>query len=532
MKQMNKEEIIEFFIEQLGDNEIIGKIMSVEQIRKKLNYIIKDVTYRDDIVSFSSGFWHPEPDGRGTLNFNPTRIKTFKDYKIVIVHEVLHALSSKITLLRKSVDRECEFEEINIKCGLKISKNVHYFKDEIINVDEEQNFAINEGMTDTLTEMITGTLSNSYSTEKDIYKILSIIVGEDNMLKEYFSENISEEKSPLDIFKEDLIEKYGEFLGNNINEDLKKVLILSDQLLNSEITSCTCEFTKMSKIAQDKIKNELYDALENIVCELIEFERLDIMTKIDDILVLLTSLNGKVSTKILRTFFENEIMSIEEKQSMAHSILKKYFESHIRSKKDWGLIFDLYMKSGNITQQMWYKKPILKNIIEQDKPETIDDMSDKINKIKYRQVGDYYMILCDNKYQYGGQREILNGKIFNKDGMELQESTLWSSLSKPNDIEFYKIILEGKFGISQEQDISNLMEQLNGKAKELKNKVLPDKQDKDNNDYVAISSIGNLLKIHYITNLEKDENIYYEFYSVDSNGLLQLVELRRRTKIY
>lgn len=46
MKQMTKEELIEYFIEQLGDNEILGQVMSIEQIREKLGYIVKDVTYK------------------------------------------------------------------------------------------------------------------------------------------------------------------------------------------------------------------------------------------------------------------------------------------------------------------------------------------------------------------------------------------------------------------------------------------------------------------------------------------------------
>lgn len=45
MKKRNKEELIEYFIEQLGDNRFLGKIMSVDQIREKLNSTIKEVVY-------------------------------------------------------------------------------------------------------------------------------------------------------------------------------------------------------------------------------------------------------------------------------------------------------------------------------------------------------------------------------------------------------------------------------------------------------------------------------------------------------
>lgn len=37
MKRMTKEELIEYFMEQLQDNEVFGQVMTIDQIRKKLN---------------------------------------------------------------------------------------------------------------------------------------------------------------------------------------------------------------------------------------------------------------------------------------------------------------------------------------------------------------------------------------------------------------------------------------------------------------------------------------------------------------
>lgn len=149
------------------------------------------------------------------------------------------------------------------------------------------------------------------------------------------------------------------------------------------------------------------------------------------------------------------------------------------------------------------------------------------------------MILCDNKYHNSTQRADLNEKIFNKDGMELEENKLWSSLDRQIDSEVLKRlnkrIFETKFRISQEQDIADLMEQLKEKGKELKSKVLLNKQDKENKDYTAISIVGNLLRIQYSNSLENNDNrykCYYEFYSLNSNGELEEIELRRRKKIY
>ena len=46
MKQMTKEELIEYFIEQLGDNHVLGKYLTIEQIRERLNENINEVVYK------------------------------------------------------------------------------------------------------------------------------------------------------------------------------------------------------------------------------------------------------------------------------------------------------------------------------------------------------------------------------------------------------------------------------------------------------------------------------------------------------
>ena len=74
MKQMTKEELIEYFIEQLGDNEVLGKIMTIDQIREKLNYMIKDVTYNKEIRNYMAS-WSYENDGRGVINFDLDQIE-------------------------------------------------------------------------------------------------------------------------------------------------------------------------------------------------------------------------------------------------------------------------------------------------------------------------------------------------------------------------------------------------------------------------------------------------------------------------
>ena len=179
MKQMNKKELIECFIEQLGDNEILGKVMSIEQIREKLNNIVKDVTYKDKPGNFS-GECSIDKNGKVIINFDTRRI-SYLEKNVTIVHELLHALSTR-SMSVKNYPGYQEIKEEN--CGIHLVES-RYFPDGG-RMGIGRNYAINEGMTDALAERITGNFHNGYNTEKDIYKIVGIIIGEDNMLKNIF----------------------------------------------------------------------------------------------------------------------------------------------------------------------------------------------------------------------------------------------------------------------------------------------------------------------------------------------------------
>lgn len=48
MQKMSKEELIEYFIEILGDNHVLEKYLSINEIRKRLNENIKEVTYENE----------------------------------------------------------------------------------------------------------------------------------------------------------------------------------------------------------------------------------------------------------------------------------------------------------------------------------------------------------------------------------------------------------------------------------------------------------------------------------------------------
>lgn len=264
MKQMTKKELIEYFIEQLGNNEILGQVMSIESIREKLNNVIKDVTYHDEPGNFAGG-WVIDEKGTGTVNFDIRKI-SLREEKQIIVHELLHALStsSKTQKVGKYYTDKLE------KCGIHFLKRSYRNDNYKIAYDESNNIAINEGMTDTLAEMITGVNHDGYNTEKDIYKIIATIVGEDTMLREYFSESISDENS---IFQRGLVEKYGDILGEDINTDLIKVLYLSDHLLNLNRNDVIHGLNEKGKAIQGKTRDEIGNTLGNMIERIIDNEQ-------------------------------------------------------------------------------------------------------------------------------------------------------------------------------------------------------------------------------------------------------------------
>ena len=145
MKQMTKEELIEYFIEQLGDNEILGSIMSIEQIRDKLKNIISEITYFKEDGN-AAACWRWRKDGKGGgVNFDMRSVRQ-REENVVIVHELLHALSTSI---------QTSPTGLNIKkCGLDFYKFCSNGTFDITERLVRNNEAINEGMTETHAEII------------------------------------------------------------------------------------------------------------------------------------------------------------------------------------------------------------------------------------------------------------------------------------------------------------------------------------------------------------------------------------------
>lgn len=542
MKQMNKKELIECFIEQLGNNEILGKVMSIEQIREKLNNIVKDVTYKDEPGNFS-GECSIDKNGKVIINFDIRRI-SFLEKNVTIVHELLHALSTR-SMSVKNYPGYQEIKEEN--CGIHLMES-RYFPDGG-KMGIGRNYAINEGMTDALAERITGNFHNGYNTEKDIYKIVAIIVGEDNMLKKYFSEHVYEEKA-LNIFEEDMIEKYGINLGNKINDDLKKVFSLSDQLLDMDRTNLIHGLNEKGKELQSKIKYEIYDTLEKIISMVIEHEP-DVMMRIQDILepAFKTSLREQVSNRILGDLirsnefdFETKLAFMEYVSQARNSIIPESIVDNILFELDgsnnisaedklryflkfdntrysfksyerpYDKLYDLYVQSGKISEDKFSKRDIFKRYADIGNNE--DKILLKMNDIKYRQIGEYYELCGD----YAPARN----QVYDSQGKHIKSEYI--RYCRLDDEKLDILFFDG--------DSAEKANELHKKIDKIFENIETNcKTDEEYTSKIVVN--GNMLKLLYRPiDIFSEGKKYCEYYVVDENGMLLQLEPRKRKKDY
>lgn len=380
-----------------------------------------------------------------------------------VVHELLHALS--ISFRENKTDNS-----ILVKGGIEYRRNEK--EDGGFACTTNKMRAINDGMTQAIAERCTRTITGgSYDTIKDIYKIISIIVGEETMLKKYFSDITEEDEFSEFIFKRDLERKYGKEFGQELTNALIEVCSISENLTNS-LEDLTEEKAKM----QEKV----YTILESMLDKVVESEQ-DIRTKINDIMIpsFSTPFGRKYYEKIMEEFLEDESLKSDEKKDIAHHIINQYMEltPYAKLGLDGNFIIELYMRSGIISGKKWNKKTALLDLIKGSNGKKFNS---KLEQIQYCQVGDYYMILGDHK-DPGDNHEVINGKVFNKDGNEVSE-----------------VVLEGE---ENQAKIDKIL------------KLLP----QNNRQKVRISRIGDLLKITYNLD-EKDDSAHYEFYCLDSNS--------------
>lgn len=540
MKQMTKEELIEYFIEQLGDNEILGKVMSIEQIRKKLTELIKNVTYNKDNKGKTSGYWIAES---GVINIDLKNIPE-QEQKGFIVHELLHALST-------STQKVILGLQISEKCGLKLNRDI---SNGIPRLDE-YNRAINEGMTDALAEMIIGKHINSvYRRQKDIFRIVSIIVGKETMLKKFFSEEALDSKTGTNIFKEDLDEKYGSDLGKKLNSSLRKVLRLSDFALYSE----KYKIGEWNKKFQSKIYDDIYRTLEDMMMKVIDYEP-DILKKIEEFLApgCFTGLGEKIVNKILseiveskdvdaktmlsasrlvkREAYSDKTNQLLDQMLLKMSELKKFFDDKFEhmDKSDmtteeiiqeymtiyseyWEWIdiekvYNWYAEAGKVIPSQAFKIGIFKRIFIADKTK----LDKRIDNTKYRKIGNYYQII---------ENGMSSSLLVDENGKTIPQRCVIFNNFTEDKIEGETI--RNLLGLEKlDNEVEKLCKQIEQICLELETVNTTNAELK----YGFLVSHGELLEIEMCY---KDNEPIKMYYKVQEDGILEKTEIRTRKKIF
>lgn len=533
MKQMTKEELIEYFIEQLGDNEILGKIMPIEQIRTKLTDIIRDVTYKDEVMKGASATWKIQLDGKGVVNFDLKKMPNSSLLqKRYIVHELLHALSANL--------QKYPLGLYVYKSGLSNSSVFHSTIPNETLFLENHNKAINEGMTDTLAELITGIqIHNRYDKERDIYKVVSIIVGKETMLKKFFSEEVLDTQVVTNALKKELVAKYGDELGVEINRGLRKVLKLSDLALNMKKRNGIDKLGEFGKKIQSKIENEIDRTLENMMMKVIDHEP-DVKKKIQEFLVpgRFTGLSEKIINKVLSEVVENKDVDaktmlgtfrlvnnagysdkasqlldqmllkmsdlkkelddkfedIDKSNMTAEEIMQEYMTIYSGYKElmDIEKVYNWYVETGKVIPGQAFKTGIFKRIFTDDKTQ----LDKKIADTKYRKIGDYYQIIENGKPSNMLVDE--NGKIV------LQTFVIdFHNLTEDKDETIRRL-----FGDLETMNTTNAEFEYG---------------------FIRIHGKGNLLEIQ---GSYKDNEPIMVYYKIQEDETLERVEMRTRKKIF
>lgn len=554
MKQMTKEELIEYFIEQLGDNEILGKFMTIEQIRNKLNALIGKVIYSTQPGNTQAS-WNIH---ERTLKFDKTKIQ-WKEENAVIVHELIHILSSSeyVPLMNNDSDYT------SYKVG------IHYF--DCIEENNErdfffdQNIGINEGITDFIAEQITGEIHEGYNKEKSICKILSVIIGEDIILQKYFADIEPYKTKTLvqarNIFKTELVKKYGVQHGNVINDDVVRVLSLSDQLTDLNYTDMVYGLNENGKSIQKQTGTQIFDILYTMFKQAVDLEqdldkKIDIMKKLermcDDRAVDLSKIRRFISTNVIEQLLQDDsidyIKKLEKikriKEQKIHfqdeSIDEVLFDTerfpelsvdeklelYINLQKGERLtidrfnrIYQMYVENGKIIEGVFPKKRLVRTLLlsQISNIDSVEQIDQKLNESNYYKLGEYYALpRGDNP---------INTVIFDKEGKKLEQEDLYFDPERHEKID-YEWDIELLSEHFSEDKAKKIAEQIPEKFKQYKT------ESKGECSYCGVTIIGDIIRLDYKDWNESDRtNCYYGgFYSVDENGNLELIPERGKTQ--
>lgn len=280
--EIERDRLIEHFISLLGDNSILGKYMSIDEIRFRLKQNISGVIYETK-NNIYNGQYTPKTK-LIHLAFLGANYNEFEE-NCIIVHEFLHALSTSIIIHEK----EDSSIEKTIKCGLQIGQELFEkkgYNPYWICFENEKNRelarGINEGLTNLLVaEILMQHYKNYilipmyYSNEQDFCRLICGLYGKDYLVRKYFERcPKSEIENPASYL---FGSRHFEWTNNEIirnqllEEKMNTILKDIDQLLWYQIISKNDNGKEINGTDVENYYKKLQEHLISEVKELIVF---------------------------------------------------------------------------------------------------------------------------------------------------------------------------------------------------------------------------------------------------------------------
>lgn len=468
--------------------------------------------------------------GRINLDIDQLNKTNEDNQEMLIDHEFVHVIGSSVKVIINNT--------VYYKSGFNLWTLVYDSKTDEYKPYSEFSRGINEGMTHILAMNIAGKNKiDGYEDEKNICSLLSIILGQDELLKIYCDEEIEKyfKINPYDIFKDLVISKYGEQLGIQVNEDIRKILALLDQL---HILNRNNELDENGLRIRGEIKETLYQTFWELIERIIDNEpdiikKIDIMKKCDPISI---TINKGLSQKVFEELLNDDTIDFNKKLEILQQIRaegKSYIPQAIiedilfsetgleklsveeqlehylylmQGNLDWKeKTYELCVKSGKISEELFSKKQLF-TLGMPYSVSNVEEFYEILKDAKYCRIGNYYgfcgnteYYLFDSQTQEAIWRAPLDFNPFESDNIE-------NSRDK-------KILLE----ILPESKIDLLCYNIKDLIK------MNEQEDKKYSGKIYV--FGNLMKLKYTRESQESE----EYYSIDSDGNLEAVPIRRKT---
>lgn len=321
MEKMNKEQLIEWFVENYGSHPLLAQFISVTEIRKRLNENIREVTYEPEKEKNTAGGYNNE---NGIINIDFERC----NQEQTIVHEILHALTyskgeySKIGLLIQKTSNH-PFENIRGWSYLNSEEESIYYK--------EIGRGISEGITDWLAEELTGIKNSGYNREKTTVNILFGLIGKETVLEKFFDQDLIQEVTDdftlEELFSTEIDRRYG-IRGGEISTIISQLIDFQDTLtiLEKVIAGNDEEFVKEYRKMHDVAKEEIVIVANDLVTVALECTG-DVLLRKE--LLKIAVLNSNLTCmfpqtetiqKVFIEFLANQELSTEEKMEIIETI--------------------------------------------------------------------------------------------------------------------------------------------------------------------------------------------------------------------